>query len=191
MRVLPPLHLERPRVGRLLDRLSEAVARVQDKVAIELDLGKLLDRLNDRIARLQGTSAIQLDHDNVHALSWREVQHLVAGAFRRNGYGVRPFAVSGAPVDLVLHKDGESTFVSCRHWRVWEVGERPLAELYGYMTGAGAHRAMILTTGKFTDKAQSFAARHNLSLVLIDGPGIFDLVHGTTLSPPGPATPSS
>jgi restriction endonuclease Mrr len=185
MRVLPPLHLERPRLGRLLDRLSEAVTRAQDKAAIGLDPGKLLDRLNDRIAHLQGTAAIELDRDNVHALSWREVQHLVAGAFRRRGYGVRPFAVSAAPVDLVLHKDGESIFISCRHWKVWEVGERPLAELYGYMTGAGAQRAMILTTGTFTDKAQSFAARHNLSLALIDGAGIFDLVHGATWSPPG------
>jgi restriction endonuclease Mrr len=185
MRVLPPLHLERPRLGRLLDRLTYRVARLQEQTAVDLDLGKFLDRLNDRIARLQGTAAVDFDSDNVHELSWREVQHLVASAFRRRGYGVRPFAVGQAPVDLVLQKDGESIFVSCRHWKVWEVGDRPLAELYGYMTGAGAHRAMMLTTGKFTDKAQFFAARHNLSLALIDGPGIFHLIHDASWAPPG------
>jgi restriction system protein len=153
--MLNPLHLERPRLGRLLDRL------------------------NDRIARAQGTASIELDRDNVKALSWREVQNLVAGAFRRQGYGVRPFAGGESPVDLVLRKDGEETFVSCKHWKVWEVGHQPLAELYGYMDGAGAHRAVMLTTGNFTERAHTFAARHNLRLVLIDGPGIFDLVHGT------------
>lgn len=142
--------------------------------------GKLLGRLNDRISRLQGTAAIELDRDNVNALSWREVQHLVADAFRRRGYGVQRFAGREAPVDLVLQKDGERTFVSCKQWKVWEVGDRPLAELYGYMSGAGAHHAVMLTTGTFTDKARTFAARHNLSLVLIDGPGILDLVQGTT-----------
>lgn len=177
--MLRPLHLERPRLGSLFDRLNDAIARLHATAATELDPGTMLARLNDRIARLQGTAAIELDRDNVHALSWRQVQHLVADAFRRRGYGVRPFSVGEAPVDMVLHKDGETTFVSCKHWKVWEVGDRPLAELYGYMSGAGAHRALMLTTGGFTDNARTFAARHNLSLVLIDGPGIFELVQGT------------
>ena len=139
-------------------------------------VGKLLDRLNHRISRIQGSGVIDLDADNVNALSWRQVQHLVADAFRRRGYGVQPFAVGEAPVDLVLQKDGEKTFVNCKHWKVWEVGYRPLAELYGYMSGAGAERAVMLTTGKFTDKARAFADRHNLRL--IDGSGIFELVQG-------------
>jgi restriction system protein len=182
MRMLRPLHLQRPRLDTLLDRLDEGVAWLRGRAAVELDLGVLLDRLNARIAHLQGTSPVALDRDNAHALSWRQVQHLVADAFRRRGYGVRPFAVGEAPVDLVIQKDGERTFVSCKHWKVWEVTERPLAELYGYMSGAGAQRAVMLTTGKFTAEAQHFAARHNLRLVLIDGPGILDLVHGTSES---------
>ena len=177
MRVLRPLHLERPRLTKLLDRLNDGIVRLRGAVAIEFDPGQVLDRLNDRIARLQGTAAVEFDRDNVHALSWRQVQHVVADAFRRRGYGVQQFRVE-APVDFVLHKDGERTFVNCKHWKVWEVGDRPLAELYGYMSGAGAERAVMLTTGKFTDQARVFAARHNLRLVLIDGPGIFDLVDG-------------
>jgi restriction system protein len=152
-----------------------AIARYFDRS----QLSKLLDRLNHRIARIQGSAPIEFDRDTVHSLSWREVQHLVADAFRRRGYGVRSFDVGEAPVDLVLQKDGERTFVSCKQWKVWEVGDQPLAELYGYMSGAGVQRAVMLTTGNFTDKARAFAERHNLSLVLIDGPGVFDLFQGT------------
>jgi restriction endonuclease Mrr len=170
MRVVLPVRLENPRLVRLLGRLHDA--RLQAAAAV----GRLLDRLNHDIARLQGTAAIEVDGDNVHALSWRQVEHLVGAAYRRRGYGVRPFAVGEAPVDLVLQKDGEQTFVSLKHWKVWEVTERPLAELYGYMSGAGAHKAMMLTTGEFTDTARAFAASHNLRLVLIDGPGVVDLV---------------
>lgn len=137
---------------------------------------KFLFHLNDQIARLQGTRAVAIDSGSVTTLTWKEVEHLVSDAFRRRGYGVQTFSGGQGPVDLILSKDGERTFVNCKHWRVWEVGDRPLAELHGYMNGAGAERAVMLTTGKFSQKARDFARRHNLRL--IDGSGIFELIQG-------------
>jgi restriction system protein len=137
---------------------------------------RLLFHLNDQIARLQGTRAVAVDRDSVTTLTWKEVEHVVSEAFRRRGYGVQAFSGGEGPVDLVLSKDGQKTFVNCKHWRVWEVDYRPLAELYGYMSGAGAQRAVMLTTGKFSLKARDFANRHNLRL--IDGSGLFELIQG-------------
>lgn len=134
-----------------------------------------LDSLNRKLARLQTTQPIELDPETASHLSWRQVQNLVGDAFRRRGYGVRPGS-TGAPVDFILDKDGERTVVNCKHWKVWEVGESPLREFYGYTTGIGAKRAVMVTTGRFSKRACDFADRHNLRL--IDGGGLSDLVDG-------------
>jgi restriction system protein len=134
-----------------------------------------LDSLNRKLARLQTTQPIELDLETASHLSWRQVQNLVGDAFRRRGYGVRPGSTD-APVDFILDKDGERTVVNCKHWKVWEVGESPLREFYGYTTGIGAKRAVMVTTGRFSQRACDFADRHNLRL--IDGRGLSDLVHG-------------
>lgn len=118
---------------------------------------------------------MKLDPATASHLSWRQVQNLVGDAFRRRGYGVRPGSTD-APVDFILDKDGERTVVNCKQWKVWEVGESPLRELYGYTTGIGAKRAVMVTTGRFNQRACDFADRHNLRL--IDGRGLTDLVHG-------------
>ena len=135
----------------------------------------LLDRLNHRLARIQGTDAVELSPDAVRKLSWRQVQNLLSEAYRRRGYGVRPVTSDG-PADFVLDKDGEKTVVNCKHWQVWEVGENPLRELYGYTTGVGAKRAVMVTTGRFSERAIGFADRHNLRL--IDGRGVRELIQG-------------
>ncbi|HEV2027498.1 MAG TPA: restriction endonuclease [Candidatus Dormibacteraeota bacterium] len=134
-----------------------------------------LDSLNRTFARLQATETIELDPETASHLSWRQVQNLVGDAFRRRGYGVRPGSTN-APVDFILDKDGERTMVNCKHWKVWEVGESPLREFYGYTTGIGAKRAVMVTTGRFSQRACDFADRHNLRL--IDGRGLSDLVDG-------------
>lgn len=134
-----------------------------------------LDSLNRKLARLQTTQPIELDPETASHLSWRQVQNLVGDAFRRRGYGVRPGSTD-APVDFILDKDGERTVVNCKQWKVWEVGESPLREFYGYTTGIGAKRAVMVTTGRFSQRACAFADRHNLRL--IDGRGLSDLVDG-------------
>jgi restriction system protein len=134
-----------------------------------------LDSLNRKLVRLQTTQPIELDPETASHLSWRQVQNLVGEAFRRRGYGVRPGSTN-APVDFILDKDGERTMVNCKHWKVWEVGESPLREFYGYTTGIGAKRAVMVTTGRFSQRACDFADRHNLRL--IDGRGLSDLVDG-------------
>ena len=123
---------------------------------------RLLFHLNDQIARLQGTRAVALDRGTVTTLTWKEVQNLVSEAFRRRGFGVQAFSGGRGPVDLVLSKDGEKTFVNCKQWRVWEVDYRPLAELSGYMSRAGAHGTVMLTTGQYTQKGRHGANRNKL-----------------------------
>jgi restriction system protein len=139
------------------------------------------DSLNRKLAHLQATEPVELDPESARHLSWKQVQNVVGEAFRRRGYGVRPGSTD-APVDFILEKDGERTLVNCKQWKVWEVGESPLRELYGYTTGIGAKRAVMVTTGRFSVRALEFADRHNLRL--IDGRGLSDLVHGAYATAP-------
>lgn len=134
-------------------------------------------QLDRAIAGLRAPRHVELDPDTASTLSWRDVEHLVGDAFRRRGYGVEPASRGQTPFDLVLHKDGEKILVNCKHWKVWEVGDHPLHELYGYMGNADSLRAVMVTTGRFTQKAKDFADRHNFRL--IDGSGLAELVQGT------------
>jgi restriction system protein len=94
----------------------------------------------------------------------------VADRYHRKGYSVFPNNDEKVPVDFVLRRGEEKVFVQCRRWNVWEVADRAVHELVGYATGAGAVRATMLTTGRFSDAARTFARPRGLELV--DGAGL-------------------
>ena len=47
-------------------------------------------------------------------------------------------------VDLVLRKDGEKTYVQCKHWKANSVGVDKIRELLGSMTAGGAQNGVLL-----------------------------------------------
>ena len=57
--------------------------------------------------------------DSLAAIDWRDFEHLVGEAFRRQGYGVAETGLGGPDggVDLILRKDGRRTLVQCKQWR--------------------------------------------------------------------------
>lgn len=110
----------------------------------------------------------------LEGLAWKDVQKLIARIYHRGGFSVAPTADSVTPVDFVLHRGEERVFVQCRHWKVWEVPDKAVRELAGYMSGAGVERGLMLTTGQFTDESRSFASERGLELV--DGAGLSGLL---------------
>jgi restriction system protein len=98
-------------------------------------------------------------------LGWKDVERLVARIFHRDGFSVMPVNERLGPVDFIIERGAEKVFVQCRNWNVWEVPDRAVRELTGYMSGAGATRGYMLTTGQFTDEAHSHAATKGLELV--------------------------
>ena len=113
---------------------------------------------------------------SIRDLSWQELEHLVAEAYRRQGYGVEE---TGSPsgdggVDVRLSRPGELVLVQCKQWRTRRVGVRPARELYGVMASEGATRGVLVTCGSFTPEAQRFAEGKPIELV--GGRDLWELV---------------
>jgi len=118
--------------------------------------------------------------DALDGISWREFEMLVGEGFRLQGYQVVETGGGGADggVDLVLSKPGknggEKFLVQCKQWRAYKVGVDVVRELYGVMAAKGAAGGFVVTSGRFTDEAVSFASGRNVTLV--DGPKLHGLL---------------
>lgn len=130
-------------------------------------------------------------------MSWQQFEQLVGEGFRRQGYRVMETGGGGAygGVDLVLHRDGETHLVQCKQWRAQRVGVEVVRELYGVMAAKGAAGGFVVTSGRYTDAARSFARGRNVRL--IDGPQLRALLQQVQVAPspraaqpaPPPAAP--
>jgi restriction system protein len=109
--------------------------------------------------------------DALDGMSWREFELLVGEGFRLQGYQVVETGGGGADggVDLVLTRPGrngtEKFLVQCKQWRALKVGVDVVRELYGVMAARGATGGFVVTSGRFTDEALSFASGRNVTLV--------------------------
>ncbi len=104
--------------------------------------------------------------ESIRHLSWREFEHLLAEAFRRQGYSVRdtgPGADGG--VDIVLYKDSGTTLVQAKQWKAWKVGVKVVRELFGIQAARDADAAILVTSGCFTNDAQQFAQDNGIKLI--------------------------
>lgn len=118
--------------------------------------------------------------DVLDGMNWREFELLVGEGFRLQGYQVVETGGGGADggVDLVLTRPGrsggEKFLVQCKQWRALKVGVDVVRELYGVMAARGATGGFVVTSGRFTDDATSFASGRNVTLV--DGPKLIGLI---------------
>jgi len=118
--------------------------------------------------------------DVLDGMSWREFELLVGEGFRLQGYQVMETGGGGADggVDLVLTRPGkgggEKFLVQCKQWRALKVGVDVVRELYGVMAARGATGGFVVTSGRFTDDAISFASGRNVTL--FDGPKLVGLI---------------
>lgn len=114
--------------------------------------------------------------ETLRATSWKDFEILVAEAYCRQGFAV-DYSLGTGPdggVDLVLRKDGRTSLVQCKQWKVFAVGAPVIRELFGILAANGADEAIIVTTGRFTGEARAFAAGKPIRL--LDGPQLLELV---------------
>jgi len=125
---------------------------------------------------LLNSAATSKSTDALNGMSWKEFEILVGEAFRLQGYQVSETGGAGANggVDLVLRKGTEKFFVQCKQWKAFTVGVKVVRELYGVMAANGAAGGFVVTSGSFTDEANSFASGRNIELM--DGPILFKLI---------------
>lgn len=135
---------------------------------------------------VQSKSADALDD-----ITWQEFERLVGEAFRLQGYAVAETGGRGADggIDLVLSKGEEKFLVQCKQWRAFRVGVEVVRELYGVMAAKGAAGGFVVTSGRFTEEATSFASGRNVKLV--DGPKLHALIQQAQAARRGAGVPSS
>ncbi|HYC49098.1 MAG TPA: restriction endonuclease [Burkholderiales bacterium] len=105
-------------------------------------------------------------------MPWESFSAAVSEAYRRRGYAVTP-ADSGS-YDFRLVKDGQTTLLQCRRWKVNQVGEGPVRELAKAVEKSDASRGICLTGGDFSAPARKLAAGEPVTL--LSGRDLVELV---------------
>jgi restriction system protein len=134
------------------------------------------------IERLSGKGSAELsaaaadDLLAINGLSRKEVERLVAEAYRRQGYQVDAL---GAPADesdagMLLTKATQRVLLQCKYWKTRKLAEMPVRELYGMMAAQSANAGILITSGSFTLEASRFAGYGRIQL--IDGPRLLAML---------------
>jgi restriction system protein len=100
-------------------------------------------------------------------MSWRQFELLAGEAFRRQGYTVEETGLGGADggIDLILHKNGQTTLVQCKQWKNWQVGVKVVREMYGLLMHHQAAAVKIVALGDYTSDARRFAQGKPIELI--------------------------
>jgi len=162
-------------------------------VAMALVIGAAIGeyKRRERSRRLGSQRSVE----DLHQMSWREFEFLVADTYRRKGYAVREGSGQrDGGVDLVLvGSGGRETLVQCKQYRNAKVGEPKVREFYGAMAAHGnGVEGLFVTCGGFTAEARRFAQGKPLELV--DGPSLMRTileVNGGGLPIPNPPPQST
>ena len=148
-------------------------------MAKQRDAGEQSTSLIDRLSA-KGTdvlSAAAADHLlAISGLSRKEVERLVAEAYRRQGYQVVELGGSAAESDagMLLTKATQRLLLQCKYWKTRKLAEMPVRELYGMMAAQSANAGILITSGSFTLEASRFAGYGRIQL--IDGPRLLALL---------------
>ena len=107
--------------------------------------------------------------DLLRHLEWRRFEELCTAYFEALGFttGITRSRADGA-ADIALRVEGAdaaTVLAHCKSWSPYRIGIKPLQELYAAMAPAGAGEAVLVTSGRFTQPAAEFAAKHKIELI--------------------------
>lgn len=113
------------------------------------------------------TFASAKDIEAIRAMSWRELEPLIAETYRRQGFTVEETGGGGADggIDLILRGKGQKAIVQCKQWRTYRVGVKIVREMYGVMVSEKADRVVIVSSGTYTQESVDFAKGKPILLI--------------------------
>ncbi len=102
-------------------------------------------------------------------LEWRRLEEVCVAYFEALGFStqVAPAAADGG-VDISLVAEGSaeaSVLLQCKAWDAYGIGIKRLLALSAAMAAAGVAEGMLVTPGRFTPEAKTFAAKNRITLV--------------------------
>jgi restriction system protein len=121
---------------------------------------------------------------SIRSISWRDFERLVGEAYRRKGYMAEVVGTDAGDggVDVRLHGHGQTVLIQCKQWKAYKVGVTTVRELLGVVVSENASQGIVVTSGRFTQEARTFA-RRNSQIILVDGPALAELIRGIQIGP--------
>ena len=99
----------------------------------------------------------------LRAMPWEVFSAELTRAYRKQGYTVLPS--EGRGYDFKLVKEGRTTLLQCRRWKLNQVGESQVRELAQAVEREDAGRGICLSAGEFSAPARKLAAGEPLTLI--------------------------
>jgi restriction system protein len=105
--------------------------------------------------------------DLLRHLEWRRFEELCAAYFEALGFTTQSTrSRTGGGADISARASGSaSLLVHCKPWSPHRVGIKPARELRAAMAAAGAAEGALVSPGRFTQDAVSFAANEHIRLI--------------------------
>lgn len=105
----------------------------------------------------------------LRSLEWKRFEELICAYIRTLGYEARTTRLGAdGGVDVEVIDPATKTVaivVQCKAWNVYQVGIKPVRELYGVMAAEKVPQAAFFTTGTYTAEALAFGKQHDVDLV--------------------------
>jgi len=102
-------------------------------------------------------------------LEWKRFEDVVAAYSGMLGYEARTTRMGAdGGVDVHLYESGQTkpvAIIQCKAWNAYQVGVKPIRELYGVMAADGVSNGAFFTSGHFTSEALAWARDKKLDLV--------------------------
>lgn len=118
--------------------------------------------------------------EDIKNLSWKEFEEFIGSLFVKLGYSVEVTGgLNDGGVDLIVRKDGSTSLVQCKNYRVSKVSLSMVRDFYGAMNAnLNFEAGYFITTGMFTLEAKHFA--DDKPIELVDGAKLMDYVRLTS-----------
>lgn len=112
-------------------------------------------------------------------LEWKRFEQLVEGYFAGTGWETRPNrpgADGGVDVHLLRPgQPGVAAIVQCKAWQTYNVGVKPVRELFGVMAADRVPEGFFVTTGDYTGDARTLTRQGRLRCVGPDKGGHWEV----------------
>lgn len=105
----------------------------------------------------------------ISKLEWKRFEDVVAAYSGMLGYEAKTTRMGAdGGVDVHLFEAGQQkpvAIIQCKAWNAYQVGVKPIRELYGVMAADGVSNGAFFTSGNFTTEALAWAEGKKLDLV--------------------------
>jgi restriction system protein len=120
-----------------------------------------------RPARAARTPPSDSDRNAEPRMTWGQFEMLAVEAFRRRGFQITERGSSGddGSRNLELRRGQQRFLAHCKAWRMVEVDIGAVRELYSMIIVTKAQGGFVITSGRFTMEARTFAAGRQLQLI--------------------------